>query len=152
MNYTNQEACQIENCEEPLESKSIGRSFSNESLAWNYESAEVDESIIRHRFKNNRRNDNSQIPMMKNIEETDRQLTRQRHHEKKAIRRRENQYHQGISDKFNTGKLSRQSRPPRSMHSKTITRDRRKIIPTANRYLSGHLKRKNQMILVNNNY
>ncbi|XP_071556462.1 uncharacterized protein [Temnothorax nylanderi] len=81
MNYTDQESCQMEDCEDSFESGEKGGS----SIAWGREHVEADESIIGDdRSRNEHR---SRIPAMRRTAETSGQLTKLRHYEKKATQR-----------------------------------------------------------------
>jgi len=136
MNYTDQESCQIENCEDAFEPKGTqGQSFSILGrVARNRDRVEMDESIIKDNRSANK--NNGQIfAIERDAEQTTGQLTRWKQHEKKTmLRHREKQYHRKeLLDESN-------AKEPRlrikSMHSKVTRKDqRRRVIP--NRYLNG---------------
>lgn len=123
MNYTDQESCQIENCEDSFEDGEFGAGLAARSR----DLVEADESIIGDNRPRNKHE-------VKRTEETNGRLTRRRRYEKKATQR-------------HGGKQYRHKEPPhrsdtskpelrvKSMRSKITRKDQRRVVP--NHYLNG---------------
>lgn len=138
MNYSDQESCQIEDCEDSLESEGLGGS-SFSALARVTRSRDrflADESIIgddRSRNEHNCRTRRSA--------ETNRQLTRRRHYEKKTTRwYGDRQYHH--KEPPNRLGTSEPRLRIKSMRSKITRQDQRRVV--SNRYLNGDPERPNE--------
>ncbi|XP_012226789.1 uncharacterized protein [Linepithema humile] len=123
MNYTDQESCRIENCEDSFEDGDVGVARAVRSR----DRVEADESIIGDNRPRNKHE-------MKRTEETNGRLTRRRRYEKKATQR-------------HGGKQYRHKEPPhrsdtsepelrvKSMRSKITRKDQRRVVP--DHYLNG---------------
>ncbi|GAB1869884.1 CUB domain-containing protein [Camponotus japonicus] len=138
MNYSDQESCQIEDCEDSIESEGFARS-SFSALARvarsRYRFLE-DESIIR-----DDRSRKEHDCRTRRGAETNRQLTRRRHYEKKATRwYGDRQYHHKEPNRPGTSEPSRLR--IKSMRSKITRQDQRRVAP--NRYLNGDSERSNE--------
>lgn len=137
MNYSDQESCQIEDCEGSVESEGFARSSS--ALARvarsRYRFLE-DESIGKDRSRN------EHDCRTRRGAETNRQLTRRRHYDKKATRwYGDRQYHH--KEPPNRPGTSEPSRlRVKSMRSKITRQDQRRVAP--NRYLNGDSERPNE--------
>jgi len=135
MNYTDQESCQIENCEDAFEPKGIqGQSFSILGrVARSRDRVGMNESIIKDNRLGNK--NNGQIfAMERDAEETSGQLTRRKHHEKKTmLRHREKQYHR--KELLHESDAKEPKLRIKSMRSKVTRKDQRRVVP--NRYLNG---------------
>jgi len=130
MNYTDQEGCQIENCEDSFEDGE----FEGGRVARSRDRVEADESIIGDNRPRNKHE-------MKRTEEKNGRLTRRRRYEKEAM-----QWHEG--------KQYRHKEPPhrsdtsepkfriKSMRSKITRKDQRRVVP--NHYLNGDPERPNE--------
>ncbi|RLU19193.1 hypothetical protein DMN91_007750 [Ooceraea biroi] len=141
MNYTDQESCQIENCEDAFEPKGISQSFSMLGrVARSRDRVETDESIIEDNQSGNK--NNGQISAMERAEETSGQLTKRRHYEKKAmLRYKERQYHR--KELLDGSNVSEPRLRIKSMHSKITRKDQRRVVP--NRYFNGDSEGLNEM-------
>lgn len=126
MNYTDQESCQMENCEDSFDSEEKGSSITR-----GQDRVEADESIIADDQSGNE--DSSRILAMKRTAETDGQLTRLRHYEKKMIQRyRGKQYrHKELPPKSGTSEPRLRIK---SMRSKITRKNHRGVV--SNRYLN----------------
>lgn len=142
MNYTDQEGCQIENCEDSLEPKGFSQTSSTERVARDRVEAR-DESVTGIE-DNWPRDNNGQIPATQlRSEETSERLMRQRHYEKKAARRRGKQYRKELPNQFDAGE-SRHEPKLKSMRSKITRKDQRRVPPS--RYLSGDFGRRDETL------
>lgn len=139
MNYSDQESCQIEDCEDSVESEGFARSSSSAlaRVARSRYRSLADESII-----GNDRSRNEHDCRTRRRAETNRQLTRRRHYEKKATRwYGDRQYHH--KEPPNRPGTSEPSRLRiKSMRSKITRQDQRRVAP--NRYLNGDSERPNE--------
>ncbi|XP_011064741.1 PREDICTED: uncharacterized protein LOC105152264 isoform X1 [Acromyrmex echinatior] len=136
MNYTDQESCQMENCEDSFDSRekellvTKGQSF-----------IEADESIIRDDWSRNEYS--SRIPAMKYTTETNGQLARLRHYKKKAI-----QQYRGEQYRYKELPLKSDTNEPKfrikSMRSKITRKNHRGVVP--NHYFNSDSKRPNETI------
>lgn len=134
MNYSDQESCQIEDCEDSLESQGLARS-SFSALA-SRDRFLADESIIGDDQSRNEHNCRT-----KRSAETNRQLTRRRHYEKKTTRwYGDRQYHH--KEPPNKPGTSEPRLRIKSMHSKITRQNQRRVVP--NRYLNGDPERPNE--------
>lgn len=134
MNYTDQESCQMEDCEESFDSGEKGGS----SVAWGRRHVEADESIIGDDQTGNEHN--SRIPAMRRAAETNGQLTRLRHHKKKAMQ-------QNMEQRYRHKESPSRFEPElrvKSMRSKITRKKHRGLVP--NRYFNGDFERPSEMI------
>lgn len=140
MNYTDQEGCQIENCEDSLEPKRLGQTSSSERVVQDRSVAGAeDESVIGDNWP---RDDNDgQIPVaeLKSEETTSQRLMRQRHHERKAARHRGKQYRKESPNEFDAS--TRHESRLKSMRPK-ITRKGQRRVPSSSRYLDGDFEKR----------
>lgn len=146
MNYTDQESCQIENCEDSLEPKGLGQTSSTErGVAKDRNRVDArDESVIGIE-DNWPRDNNGQVPAIElESEETSERLMRQRHYEKKAARRaRGKQYRKEPANKFGASE-SRRKPGLKSMRSKVTRKDQRRLAP--NRYPNGDFDKQEETV------
>lgn len=137
MNYSDQESCQIEDCEDSLESEGLARSSFTAltRVARSRDRLLEDESIIGDDRLRNGHNCRT-----RRASETNRQLTR--HYEKKAARRwyRDRQYHH--KEPPNRSGTSEPRLRIKSMRSKITRQDQRRVDP--NRYLNGDPEKPNE--------
>jgi len=120
MNYTNQEGCQIENCEDSFEDGEFGAGRAARSR----DRVEADESIIG----DNRPRNKHEIKRTENG-----RLTRRRRYEKKATQHGGKQYrHKEPPHRPDT---SEPELRVKSMRSKITRKDQRRVVP--NHYLNG---------------
>lgn len=135
MNYTDQESCQMENCEDSFDSGEKGGS----SLAWGRDHFEADESIIGGDGRSGNGRDGL---AMKRTVETNGQLTRLRHYKKKARYMGKQYRDKELPLRFDTSEPRLRIK---SMHSKTDSRkSHRGVVP--NHYFDGEFQRPNEMI------
>lgn len=136
MNYTDQESCQMENCEDSFDSGKKGSSITR-----GQDRVEADESIIANDWSGNE--DSSRIPAMKRTAETDGQLTRLKHYEKKAIQRYRGKqhHHKELPPRTDTSEPRLRIK---SMRSKITRKNHRGVVP--NRYLNGDSEKPNETI------
>lgn len=147
MNYTDQESCQIENCEDAFEPKGASQSFSQlgRRVARSRDRVETDESIIEDNRSGNQNNDQI-FAISERAEETSGQLTRRRHYERKAmLRYREKQYRRKemLLHDEPTSAGERRLRI-KSMRSKITRKDQRRVVP--NHYLNADSEGLNEMV------
>jgi len=134
MNYTDQESCQMENCEDSFDSR--------ESLVTKGQNfIEANESIIRDDWSRNKYS--SRIPAMKHTTEMNGQLARLRHYKKKAIQQyRGEQYrHKELPLKSDTNEPKFRIK---SMRSKITRKNHRRVVP--NHYFNSDSERPNETI------
>lgn len=138
MNYSDQESCQIEDCEDSVESEGFARASALTRVARGRYRFLADESIIG----NDRSIGNEHDCRTRRSPETNGQLTRRRHYEKKATRwYGDRQYHH--KEPPNRPGTSEPSRlRVKSMRSKITRQDQRRVAP--NRYLNGDSERPNE--------
>ena len=136
MNYTDQESCQMENCEDSFDSREKGS-----SVAKGQSFIEADESIIRDDWSRNEYS--SRIPAMKHTTETNGQLARLRHYKKKAIQQyRGEQYrHKELPLKSDTNEPKFRIK---SMRSKITRKNHRGVV--SNHYFNSDSKRPSETI------
>ncbi|XP_011863628.1 PREDICTED: uncharacterized protein LOC105559725 [Vollenhovia emeryi] len=137
MNYTEQESCRMENCEDSFDSGERGGS----SVAWGRDHFEADESIIGD--DRSRNEQGSRIPAPRRTAETNGQLTRLRHYEKKAMLRHGGKQHRHKEPppKFDTDESELRIK---SMRSKVTRKNHRGVVP--NGYFNGDPERPSEII------
>lgn len=124
----------MEDCEESFDSGEKGGS----SVAWGRRHVEADESIIGDDQTGNEHN--SRIPAMRRAAETNGQLTRLRHHKKKAMQ-------QNMEQRYRHKESPSRFEPElrvKSMRSKITRKKHRGLVP--NRYFNGDFERPSEMI------
>ncbi|XP_018357589.1 PREDICTED: uncharacterized protein LOC108757622 isoform X2 [Trachymyrmex cornetzi] len=136
MNYTDQESCQTENCEDSFDSREKGS-----SVAKGQSFIEADESIIRDDWSRNEYS--SRIPAMKHTTETNGQLARLRHYKKKAIQqyRGEQHRHKELPLKSDTNEPKFRIK---SIRSKITRKNHRGVVP--NHYFNSDSERLSETI------
>lgn len=127
----------MENCEDSFDSEEMGGS----SVARGQNRVEADESIVGD--DRSRNEYGSRNPTMKRTAETEGQLTRLRHYEKKAIRRHEGKQHRHkeLPPKSDTSEPKLRIQP---MRSKITRKNHRGVVP--NRYFNGDSERPSETI------
>ncbi|KYM98101.1 hypothetical protein ALC62_11447 [Cyphomyrmex costatus] len=136
MNYTDQESCQMENCEDSFDSREKGS-----SVAKGQNRIEADESIIGDDWSRNEYS--SWIPAMKHTTETNGQLARLRHYKKKAIQQYwgEQHRHKELPLKSDTSEPKLRIK---SMRSKITRKNHRGVVP--NHYFNNDSERPSETI------
>ncbi|XP_018310801.1 uncharacterized protein [Mycetomoellerius zeteki] len=136
MNYTDQESCQMENCEDSFDSREKGS-----SVAKGQNFIEADESIIGGDWSRNEYS--SRIPAMKHTAETNGQLARLRHYKKKTMQqyRGEQHRHKELPLKSDTSEPKFRIK---SMRSKITRKNHRGVVP--NHYFNSDSKRPSETI------
>lgn len=134
MNYTDQESCQMENCEDSIDSGEKGS-----SATWGRDHIEADESIIG----NDQSRNEHRISAMKRTTETNGHLPRLRHYEKKAMQRYVGKQlrHKELPPKFDTSESKLRIK---SMRPKIMRKSHRGVVP--NRYFNSDSERSSEMI------
>ncbi|XP_011696959.1 PREDICTED: uncharacterized protein LOC105455378 [Wasmannia auropunctata] len=140
MNYTDQENCQTENCEDSVD---FGEKDGGSSVArGGQDRVEADESIIGDERSRNEPH-SSRIPATKRIAETSGQLTRLRHYKKKAILRYRGEQHRHKELPLRSDTSEPKLRI-KSMRSKITRTNHRGVVP--NHYFNGDSERPSETI------
>lgn len=146
MNYTDQEGCQTENCDDSVEPKGLGQTSSaqEKGIARDRSVEARDESVFEIGDNWPRNNNGQALPALQlKSEETSERLMRQRHYEKKAARRRGKQYRKEPANKFDASELRHEPRL-KSMRPRVTKKDQRRVAP--NSYLSGDFERRGETV------
>ncbi|XP_020288018.1 uncharacterized protein LOC109856777 isoform X2 [Pseudomyrmex gracilis] len=144
MNYTDQDSCQTENCEDSFELKGIEQllyaGLGRVARSQNLIKANDESIILDDRLGNNH---GSRIPVIEHTEKTSEQLTRRRHYyEKKSIQRHRGKQYHSEESLYGSGTSEPRLRI-KPVGSKITRKDQRRVVPK--RYPNGDTERPSEI-------